>query len=207
MSNLTEDQRDLIGELVNLGIGRGARSLSEMTNEEVMLSVPCVDLRTRSNAAADLETALSPQIVAIRQEFSGAFAGDAILLFPQSASVELIRVLLANNPALEAMTELEQEALSEVGNVILNACLSSFGDMLEVELSTALPVEHRGSPEEALESASCGATNDDAVLYISIDFSLQGRQIKGYVVFVLGVGSLKSFQEHVDRYLERMSVS
>jgi len=51
--------------------------------------------------------------VAIRQDFTGAFSGRALLIFPEASSLELVRVVVGRQLSLEDIVNLEDEALAE----------------------------------------------------------------------------------------------
>ena len=51
---LTELELDALTELVNLGVSNAASSLHDLVDEEVVLSVPRVDIVTREVAIARL---------------------------------------------------------------------------------------------------------------------------------------------------------
>ena len=61
--------------------------------------------------------------------------GNAILLFPKSNSLQLVRTLLKDQVPLDNLTELEQEALLEVGNVMLNACFGTVTNLLQLNIT------------------------------------------------------------------------
>jgi chemotaxis protein CheC len=201
MDGLTPAQRDSIGELINMGVGMAASSLSKMTHEEVLLSVPSVEVVDRRQATQYVEERVSNRLTAVRERFTGGFAGDAWLLFPEKKSLELVRTLLSDDVPLDMMTELEQGALVEVGNIILNACLGTFADSLKIEMATELPEFFEGSSAEFFSTNKPEDVEEDVVLFISIDFTLQGQDIGGYVTFVLGLNSLNRLTAHVDAYL------
>jgi chemotaxis protein CheC len=201
MDTLTPAQRDAIGELVNMGVGKAGASLSAMTHEEVLLTVPKVELVDRERATQYVDETISHRLTAVRERFSGGFSGDAWLIFPEKKSLELVRTLLCDDVPLEIMTELEQGALVEVGNIILNACLSTFSDSLEIEVATELPIFFEGSPADLFAVGASKNIEADVALFISTDFTLQGQDINSYVTFVLSLGSLQLLKAHVDTYL------
>ena len=51
MVELSAEERDVITELMNMGVGLAAASFSEMIGEEVLLSVPEVEVLPREAAA------------------------------------------------------------------------------------------------------------------------------------------------------------
>lgn len=198
---LTELQSDAISELLNIGMGQAAHSLSEMVNEEVKLSIPSLELLTRQTAAAKLMHNSPQYIAVVRQNFKGPFWGEALLLFPEDKSFELVRHLIKEEVPLEMLIELEQDALTEIGNIILNACLSSLANILATDLVSDLPIFMTGTATEVLNADI--SSSDEVVMFLRMEFSLQSKNIGGYVAFVLEISSIKQFLKDIDRYLKQ----
>src|SRR5579872_3109690 len=117
---LTELELDALTELVNLGVSNAAGSLRDLEREEVILSVPRVVVITREQALANLSEREAKRLVAVRQDFEGDIRGRALLIFPEAKSMELVRGIIGSDLAAEDIMELEQEALAETGNIMLN---------------------------------------------------------------------------------------
>ena len=200
---LSELEHDAITELLNIGMGNAAGSLSKMVNEEVKLSVPSLEVLSRQDAAGHINHQPQKRIAAVKQRFYGPFWGEALLLFPQEKSLELVRVLMKDEIPLEMLTELEQDALTEVGNIILNACLSSLANILTEELTSDLPLFITGTANEILE-ASASPQKDEIVVFLRMDFALQSKNIYGYVAFILEVPSVERFKANINKYLEKI---
>ncbi|MEZ5673425.1 MAG: chemotaxis protein CheC [Thiotrichaceae bacterium] len=202
--HLTELQRDAITELLNIGMGYAAFSLSQMLDDEVKLSIPSVELLSRQDAAAHIEADPYKRIVAVKQHFRGSFWGDVFLLFPKEKSLDLVKALMKQNLSQDVLTELEQDALMEVGNVILNSCLSTLADMLmKEEVSSGLPVFMIGSAQEVLDTR-CEDEGCDVFAY---GFSkLHSSNISGYVAFDLDVSSIHRFKAGVNEYIKECSI-
>ncbi len=147
MRSLTDLQRDAISELMNIGMGRAASALSQMAHDEVQLSVPLVDLVPVNNMTQFLHAQTLDAITAVKQQFSGVFWGEALLLFPEAQRLERARILLQDMVSLERMADMEQEAFMELGNIILNACLGSLANLLSSEISSSLPILVQDSTE------------------------------------------------------------
>ena len=79
--------------MVNIGVSRAAASLRKMVGEQVVLSVPAIEVMDQKRAAALVGERASEDLIAVRQDFSGAFAGRALLIFPQASSLELVRAV------------------------------------------------------------------------------------------------------------------
>jgi chemotaxis protein CheC len=87
-----------------------------MVEHEVLLSVPAVEILSRDQATQLVAKPDNPNLVAVRQDFSGAFAGRALLIFPEANSLELVRAVVGRQLPLEDIVDLEDEALAETGN-------------------------------------------------------------------------------------------
>lgn len=197
---LTELQRDAITELLNIGMGYAAFSLSQMLDDEVKLSIPSVELLSRQEAAAHIEADPHKRIVAIKQHFEGSFWGNVFLLFPKDKSLDLVKALMKEELTYDMLTELEQDALMEVGNVILNSCLSTLADVLmKAEVSSGLPVFMIGSAQEVLDATVPLA--EEIVMFLRMDFKLHSNNICGYVAFILDISSINRFKTSVNEYV------
>ncbi len=92
-SALSELQRDALTEVVNIGVSRAAVSLRKMVGEQVIMSVPALELISRTSAAKLIRERESDQLIAVSQDFAGPFSGRALLIFPASSSLSLVRAV------------------------------------------------------------------------------------------------------------------
>ena len=202
MDLLTELQQDALTEAFNIGMGVAAASLSEMVNEEVTLSVPEIEFISRESAANTLKDRCSDQLSGVSQHFSGAYDGEAMLLFPADKSLELVRLMLRDTVPLTQLTEFEEEALNEIGNIILNAGLGSLADMFGHEITSMLPVFKHGTCSNVLSAS--GEAVDSIVLFLRVDFKLETHELDGYLVFMQDINSVNDLAKHIDRFLEKL---
>ena len=197
---LTELELDALTELVNLGVSSAATSLSELVREEVVLSVPKACVVTREQAIANLREHGAKRLVAIHQDFDGDIRGRALLIFPEARSMELIRALVGADLSLDDIIELEQEALAETGNILLNGCLSTIANTLERNLKISLPEVIHG---EGTDFFRPNSDAHESVLFIYINFTVKQRDIQGFLAMILDLPSLVMLQKLLDAYIER----
>ncbi len=202
MFNLNELQHDALVEIFNIGVGHAAKAMSEIVNEEVTMSVPRITFLNRADAGAMLGNKDGSRVCGVSQHYEGAFATEAILMFPEDKSLDIVRLMVGESVPLQELTEMEQEAMSEIGNIILNSCVGTLANIFSQELSGSLPVYHVGTSEEILTSS--GGEADSVVLMLHIDFILEKHQIKGYVAFILDLSALHDLREQLDRYLAKI---
>jgi chemotaxis protein CheC len=199
-SDLSEIERDAISEIANLGVSRAAAKLRQMVGEQVLLSVPSVRIVGRSEAAALVERGNSPRLVAVQQQFEGPFSGRALLIFPEGQSLELVRSIVGPEHPLEDIIDLEQEALAETGNIILNACLATIANVLQKPMRMSLPSVIRGDGSTMFRDGRDPDAN--LVLFLYIDFTIKRRDIHGFIALLLDLPSIIALKEIVRDFIE-----
>ena len=200
---LSELELDALTELVNLGVSRAASNLAVMVHDEVVLTVPRVSLMSRHDAIRTLGEREARSLVAVHQTFEGAIVGRALLIFPEENSLELVRSLVGSELSHEDIIELEQEALAETGNVILNSCLATMANSLQSNLRMSLPEVLRGESSKFFNlppPPEAGST----VLFIYINFAVRRRAINGYIAMMMDMPSLAELQRLLRDLIQRM---
>jgi chemotaxis protein CheC len=201
---LTELEVDALTELVNIGVSRAASSLRKMIGVQVLLSVPSIEIVPRDVAAQLIGGREDSKLVAVHQDFTGAFSGQALLIFPEQSSLELVRGVTGGELAEDELADMEEEALAETGNIILNGCLATMANLLQRSLSMSLPEVVRGSGPDLFQ-ATAGASTGSVVLFLYINFSVQDRDIRGYIAMLMDVPSLASLKALVGAFIERVA--
>jgi chemotaxis protein CheC len=200
---LTELERDALTEIVNIGVSRAASSLRKMIGDQVLLSVPSVEVVSQRRAARLISEREIAALVAVRQDFSGPFSGRALLIFPEANSLELVRAVTGGELSIEEVLELEHEALAETGNIILNSCLATMANMLKRSLTMTIPEVLRGSGADLFEIDD-STSAQGLVLFLYIDFAVRTRDIRGYIAMLMDIPSLATLKELLDEFITRV---
>ena len=102
----------------------------------------------------------------------------------------------------KALYEMQQEAMNEIGNIVLNACIGSISNSIGTELEVSLPVFYHDRANNILGKSVEGGS--DIVLFITIDMTLKKSEVVGYMAFLLGPRSLKKLQNQLKDMLAKM---
>ena len=199
-SELSEIEQDALAEIANMGVSRAAASLRRMVGEQVFLSVPAVSIVTRTTASRLVERGHSTKLVAVQQSFEGPFSGRALLIFPEAQSLELVRSIVGEQHSLEDVIDLEQEALAETGNIILNACLATIANVLRRTMRMSLPSIIRGDGDTLFDVQVGGGGN--LVLFLYIDFTIKNRDVRGFIALLMGLPSIAALKEIVRDFID-----
>jgi chemotaxis protein CheC len=187
---LTPVQHDALIELLNIGFGRAAASLSELTGHRVLLEVPHVSIHPIHELKDALRAFVDDQVATVHQIFSGPVGGDALLVLDFQAA-GMLKELLTNEPPLPLPIDASgREVLTEVGNILLNACLGTFGNILQVQVSFSVPHLNLDTLHAVMQSLLVNREGLRYALVVHAGFRLRDAEVRGYLVIVLSVASL-----------------
>ncbi|MGV7209097.1 chemotaxis protein CheC [Oxalobacteraceae bacterium A2-2] len=201
MIALSELESDALVQIFNIGATQAAAAMSTIVREPVRLSVPSINFVERGEVARQLgRSEPGPErICGVSQQYAGEFQTEALVMFPEDKSLEIVRLMIGEAIPLQELTEMEQEALCEIGNIILNSCVGAMATIFQRELSGSLPRYHIGTSGQILNAGG----GSEVVLMLHIDFVLEKHQIHGYVAFVLDVVAQADLQDHIKLYIAR----
>jgi chemotaxis protein CheC len=204
---LTDSQREALTELINIGYGRAASALSELTGRRINLDVPKVAVYPMEHITRALHDVLSGEVASVHQIFSGPVSGNALLLLDHKAAI-LLNSLLLNTPMHPGRLQAaEREALTEVGNIVLNACLGVFGNLLQVQVTFAVPRLDIDSVDGVMHSISVRSQELQYALMVHTRFSVRDSNVRGYLVIILGITSFSRLMQELDNWEKRQLAS
>ena len=203
---LTENQKDALTELINIGYARAAGALSQLTGHRITLEVPKIAIHRIGDMTGLLQEVIQGEVASVNQVFSGPVAGNALLLLDDDAAL-LLTNLLTEEKVSTTMDAAAREVITEVGNIVLNACLGVFGNLLRVQVSFSVPRLHVESVEQVFSSITVADRELEYALMIHTRFFVQTENVSGYLVIVLGVTSLDRLLYEVKQWEERQLAS
>lgn len=199
---LNATQQDALTELISIGYARAAASLSDLTGHRISLAVPEVAIHVIPEINDKLQSVIKGEVASVNQVFSGPIAGNAILLLDYQASLLLNR-LLTDRPQMDHLDGAGREVITEVGNIVLNACLGAFGNLLKVQVAFTVPSLHIDSMDKILRSLTIEKKSLEYALLIHTRFHLRASDVSGYLVIILGVTSLDTLLAELKKWEER----
>jgi len=196
---LTDRQNDALAELINIAFSRTGAALSELTGQRVLLSPPSVSVHRTTDLPMALARYIPGEVASIHQVFAGPVAGDALLLLNYEGAMELTNLLI-EEPIPDFLDESAREVLTEVGNILLNACLGMFGNLLRVHVSFSVPRLHLESLDDLVGSLLTGEDDRRYALVVSTAFEVRDSAVTGFLVMALSVASLDRLLHEVEEW-------
>jgi chemotaxis protein CheC len=197
---LSERQSDALSELINIAFARTGAALSELTGHRVLLSPPEVSVYQTVELRQALAKFIPGDIASIHQVFAGPVEGDALLLLNYAGAVHLTDLLTDEPTPSNYLDESAREVLTEVGNILLNACLGMFGNLLNVHVTFSVPRLHLETLDELIAANVTDRAEGHFALVIYTGFQIRDSSVKGFLVIVLSVASLDRLIQEVDKW-------
>jgi len=196
---LNENQKDALSELINIAFSRTTASLSELTGNRIILEPPKVDIVPIDELQDRLLKEINGDVATVHQIFSGPVSGDALFLLDHQGAIKLASLISGVDLEVDYMTPSLKEVLMEIGNILLNACLGMFGNLLQLHITFSVPKIHLESLDVMLDTLIISQQELKYALIAITQFKVRDSSIKGYLVIVLGVSSLERLLESLEK--------
>ncbi len=204
---LTTEEKDILQEVMNIAFGQASADLAEVIDIHVILNVPEVETIKAVDMPAYIQQRIQDQdiISIVEQNYLGKFNGKAILIFPLGAGKELFNILSDGDqemPETLIAANLAKDALLEVGNILIGACVGKVADLLDDVVTYTPPrviIEEHPKNMVPLDMFEPDST---AIIMRTI-FSFQGRDMNGYFFLINTRESLKWLKKALVLFLEK----
>lgn len=188
---LDPSQTETLEELINIAFSRAAASLSELISDRIIIETPHVTVHPIAELPKALGKMMPPDIVSVHQLFTGAVSGDAFFIFDSVMAAKLAALMSGEASGAPAPLDAGAgEVLVEIGNILLNACLGVFGNLLNVQVSFSVPKLQVDNLNGLLSSMHVGKNELRYAMVASTSFKVRDSSLTGYLVIALGVTSL-----------------
>ncbi len=184
--DLSGVQFDILREIGNIGAGNATTALSQMLGStKIDMAVPSVKLLSFSELVAVVNGPES-LAVGVMMNLDGELEGSMLFMLEYRAAHHLVDSLLGSAwNEHDDFTEMDLSALSEIGNIIIGAYLSSVSLMTGLSVHPSIPylaVDMAGAilSVPAIEFGKLG----DKALLIESTFSEDGEHISGYFILI-----------------------
>lgn len=188
-----EDELDALAEVFNIGVGRAANALSEITGSQINLSVPNIQICDTDKVNELFETDELSLDFMIQQGFEGKLSGQGILTFLNGDAVQLARIV-GDLPAMDSeMDEETHGILEEIGNIVLNSILGSISNLFDCRFSYSLPklCENQCTIKKVLSSSDVERSSESIIVLTDTMFSVADCNISGSLLVLFETGNIK----------------
>jgi chemotaxis protein CheC len=202
---LTEDQRDALQEIANVGMGLAGARLAALLGEFVELSIPSITPVAVQDLPGSLGRLVADQesVTVVRQAFTCDVRGEALVLLEDHSIPELWQLMGYDEMSGSLDMATEHEILIDLSNLITGACLSCMFEQLGRSLTFSPPtiMGRRTRLSEMLRPESMAW---DVSLLVEVKFSIENHTFCAHLVMLTVEDSLRTLKLALDDLLECM---
>ncbi len=140
MENLTNEQRDILGEIANISMGNAATTLSLMLNQKVDITTPNVSIISRARALDDYENTC----VFVQIHYVKGLSGNNVLILKEPDVLCMTDLMMGGAGNKEGdITDIHLSAASEAMNQMMGTSATSMATMLGIPVDISTPDVNR----------------------------------------------------------------
>ena len=188
-------QLDALREVANIGAGHAATALSQMTGQTIMIAVPTINIAPLEMVPSSIGGPEEP-VAAVMMNMLGDLTGRTLLVFPKPTAIRLAELLLRRPHAGNGeLSELEQSAIKEAGNILSGAYMNALSEFMGLMLLPSPPELAIDMSRAVLTTAHLQfGTDPDVVFCVETEFVMQdvGEHLRGFFLLLPDMASLRT---------------
>ncbi|MCE1255179.1 MAG: hypothetical protein LWX83_16730, partial [Anaerolineae bacterium] len=129
----------------------------------------------------------------------GDFSGNALVFMEVQSAVMLLDMLRGDSISNRDLSNTDRDAMLEICNILLNAYVGSFANLLKVGLNFSVPVLCEDSLNNVLSQYEINPDVIHYTLLVKTEFHFENRSISGYVILIVGISSLRDLFSAIEK--------
>ena len=202
MRELTPIELDALIEIINIGVGRSASSLSDIIGDRITLKVPNISLVPIKELPNILPDEQNDTFAAVSQGFSGEIRGSASLIFPPEGASSLVSALIGEDADPSGMDELRTGTLMEIGNIVINGVIGTLCNMLNTNLDFSLPEYCDLHSIADLYLPDGQEDSTEYVMLAEANLNLDNLKISGFLFIIFKIEEIEIIMNKIDALLK-----
>ena len=149
--HITELERDIIKEILNIGLARAADSFAAIARDQVLLKVPDIKLIDIKELLQFVDQYIDTHRI-IQSDIKGDFNGATLMLFSDDHIARLSEVCLSMLKVQKGELSVMQESLLlEISNIITGALVTQLANILKADIYGSPPKSPKNHVADSLK--------------------------------------------------------
>ena len=199
INKLPKVASDVLTEIINIGVGRAAGSLNDLTGKHITLRVPEIQLASIRELQHKMESVDAGDRSLVVQRFHGDFTGTAALFLPKESAVRLISAATDEEMADGELDSIHASTFVEIGNIVLNAVLGSLSNTLGCEIRFSVPSYSTLADVKELTPKSDRSDEEPVVIIAETNFLIRELAVSGFIFIVFAIRTIEELLEGIHR--------
>lgn len=184
---LSDIERDLLGEVGNISMGSASTALSTIVGQPVNIATPVVSVNTLRNLRANFEV---PNI-ALDVKFTSGISGGNLLVIKTTDAAVIASLMMGGDGILQGkpeLSEIEISAVSEAMNQMIGSAATSMATMFAREVNISPPQSKIW--DETTSPLSDSIDEDQEIVQVAFKMTI-GDLIDSVIMQVLPIETAK----------------
>jgi chemotaxis protein CheC len=199
---LSTIQSDAIQELGNIGAAHAATTLSQMLGSTIEMSVPAVTVVDLSRLA-DYMGEESAAMVAFELQGDIPHGGYILFYITRESAIRMTNTMLGMTETNRPLSEMDESALLEVGNIMVSAFLDATAELLGFVMlpsPPALTIDMAHAAMQSLIAQMQEETNE--VLLFSTELTCEEYKVDSDIIMMPERSTLNKIIELLENLMK-----
>ncbi|WP_268905679.1 flagellar motor switch phosphatase FliY [Clostridium sp. HV4-5-A1G] len=187
-SELSDVEKDLLGEIGNISMGSASTALSTIINQQVNITTPVVTLTTLKKLRNEFEI---PNI-ALEVQYTKGIVGENLLVMKVTDAAVIADLMMGNSGELDGkkseLSEIEVSAVSEAMNQMIGSAATSMATMFMREVNISPPKSKIWT--DLTEPLSEGIGDEESVIKVSFSLKI-GKLVDSHIMQLFPLATAK----------------
>ncbi|ADU28059.1 flagellar motor switch phosphatase FliY [Ethanoligenens harbinense] len=196
---LTQDEKDILGEISNISMGSAATALSNILGQKVVITSPHVEKGSRQ-AIEDLEKIPSIGVII---SYTEGVIGENFLIMRSADAAQIVNLLMGGDVESEEFGEIQISAIAEVMNQMMGGSATALSGFIGRTVNISPPSAFVLTEENKEEKLAFIYSQADQVVFVKFRFFVE-NMFESEIFMVM----TRDFQrELVQAMLDKMGIS
>lgn len=194
--SLTEDEIDVLQELMNVAYGDATAVVAEMLEAFASLSIPNINILKTSELIKQLESLKGESYFFSTQAFNGEFNGESAFFIDNVSAKNLAKHL-----ELDSDEDLD-DAILELTNVLTSSLTTRLAQEMQTEVKFSLPSISKLPHDQINATQTFKEYSQVIVIDTQLDF--KDQKINGEIFILTQDGSIGWLKNQLNNILEAL---
>lgn len=169
------------------GVKKASESLHMMSASAIRMEVISAGL-TPTQRLSEVATNPEDMVVGVYITVSGDMPGHALLVFPYESALLLVDIITGLAPGTtQAMDDMEQSVLQEIGNIVTSSYLNALSDFYRCSLLPSPPSLAIDMAAAVIDSVLLNTGHfEEETISIVTRFAGVHRSLRGFFLYIPG---------------------
>lgn len=185
--DITDLERDLLGEIGNISMGSASTALSTIINQQVNITTPIVSVTTLK----DLKDTFEVPNIALEVKYTSGIVGENLLVMKITDAAVVANLMMGGDGKVEnptTLSEIEESAVSEAMNQMIGSAATSMATMFAREVNISPPESRIW--DDLTSPLSNDISEDEKIVKVSFSLTI-GDLVDSNIMQILPIGTAR----------------